>query len=182
MFTLYVAQSKRRPSQHDVGSVLCLRTMQNVPEGIVQVVRCETLGHRPKFLRGTPTLVDQETQEVYTGHHAVHRMHLLSLFHAERYGRMQSGKEPRPEQPGPLSARRTVAEDQEAAAPSRASSDDAMDLWKTAIVEEGVEDDEPSIGERKLTSDDLARVAADRGANAPRLTTAPPPPPPPSHD
>lgn len=177
MFTLYVAPNKRRPTQHDVGSVLCMKTLQHVPNGIVRVLNCETLSARPSFLRGTPTLVDDETSEIFTGHHALHRLQLLSLYHAEQYGKSQGeGRRPSRGAPAPPPVVAPPRDDE--------GEPSSSDMWSSTIDDADLEEDvgQTLSGDRKLTSDDLARVMSDRSPQHPPPTTAPPPPPPPLND
>lgn len=186
MFTLYVAPDRRRPTQYDVGSVVCIRTLESVPEGRVRVVNCATLVRRPEFLRGTPTLVDDETNEVYTGHHALHRLQLLSLYHAEEYGKLQGTRGDDRAPRGPTPARRDPAPSPPSSDPPPPVDDDDGALWASTIDDADVaQEAEQSLGgDRKLTSDDLARVMSDRvpPPQTQGLTAAPPPPPPPLND
>jgi len=186
MFTLYVAPDRRRPSQYDVGSVVCVRTLESVPEGRVRVVNCATLVRRPDFLRGTPTLVDDETNEVYTGHHALHRLQLLSLYHAEEYGKLQVRRDDGTRRSGAQRRGPTAATEAPWSDPPPAVDDVDGTLWASTIDDTDVaEEAEQSLGgDRKLTSDDLARVMSDRGPplQSQSLTAAPPPPPPPLSD
>lgn len=191
MFTLYVAPNKRRPTQHDVGSVLCMKTLQNVPTGEVKVINCATLSERPSFLRGTPTLVDTETNEVYTGHHALHRLQLLSLYHAEQYGKAQAsesnegrrrgrgGGDGRVSIPSPPSRTTTNTHDDDD------DGGEISNMWSSTIDDAELEEDTEQMmsGDRKLTSDDLSRALSDRQPPPQQQpTTAPPPPPPPLND
>ena len=194
MFTLYVAPNKRRPTQHDVGSVLCMKTLQNVPEGIVRVLNCTTLSSYPSFLRGTPTLVDDETSEIYTGHNAMHRLQLLSLYHAEQYGKAQASRtttDPRPAVRRGGSA--TVPSQTRPPSSVTAEHDhdltedehDMSSMWSCTIDDSEVENEAEQTlgGGRKLTSDDLSRALSDRNPTTNQTpSTAPPPPPPPLND
>ena len=196
MFTLYVAPNKRRPTQHDVGSVLCMKTLQNVPAGEVKVINCATLSARPSFLRGTPTLVDTETNEVYTGHHALHRLQLLSLYHAEQYGKAQasqSNERHRSGRGGGGGGRAPIPSPPSRAAAVHDDDDDddsgygggISNMWSSTIDDAEVEEDTEQVmsGDRKLTSDDLSRAISDRQPLPQQQpTTAPPPPPPPLND
>ena len=186
MFTLYVAPNKKRPTQHDVGSVLCMKTLQNIPDGVVQVLNCATLSTRPSFLRGTPTLVDDGTNEVYTGHHALHRLQLLSLYHAEQYGKAQASADRRRDGGGgrrggpmpPPPSRPTASERDD-------DGGDISNMWESTIDEADLEEEAEQTlsGDRKLTSDDLSRALSDRTPMPQQKpTTAPPPPPPPLND
>ena len=82
---LYVARNKRSPSQHDVGSVICLNTVREIPPNHVTVVDCSVMLRRPTYLRGTPTLIDDESGEAWTGHNAIQRLQRLALFHAQEH-------------------------------------------------------------------------------------------------
>ena len=186
MFTLYVAPNKKRPTQHDVGSVLCMKTLQNIPDGVVQVLNCATLSTRPSFLRGTPTLVDDGTNEVYTGHHALHRLQLLSLYHAEQYGKAQVSEDRRR---GDAGGGRHGAVPPPPSRPTAAERDDdgggdISNMWESIIDDANLDEEEEQTlsDDRKLTSDDLSRALSDRSTPMPQPTTAPPPPPPPVKD
>ena len=188
MFTLYVAPNKRRPTQHDVGSVLCMKTLQNVPTGEVKVINCATLSTRPLFLRGTPTLVDTETSEVYTGHHALNRLQLLSLYHAEQYGKAQASQSDKGRRhdrgngdgrvPMPPPSRTVNTHDND----NEGGDGEISNMWSSTIDDAEIEEDTEQVmsGDRKLTSDDLSRALSDRQPLPQQQpTTAPPPPPPP---
>ncbi len=58
---------------------------------------------------------------------------------------------------------------------------DVETMWESAIVDT---DDSSEQTDRKLTSDDLARLASDRNSNIPQraIPSNPPPPPQPVHD
>lgn len=185
-FTLYVARDRRHPARNDVGSVLCLQSMRDVPDGHVTVIACERMRTRPSFLRGTPTMVDDDTGEVFAGHAAVRRMHLLALYHAEQHGVERGRADVRGASghAGGHGANGNSANGAHGANGNGANgngADDATDdatahLWSSQIVED--EDVEP-IGERKLTSEDLGRIVSARGGpRTPPPSSAPPPPPP----
>ena len=109
MFTLYIATDRRNPRRYDLGSVLCLKTIQNVPRDQVLTVDCDAIQSRPMFLKGTPTLVDESTHEIYTGHNALDRLQILSLYHAEQFGASQT----RPDQSNSRATPNTVRRAQE---------------------------------------------------------------------
>lgn len=164
MFTLYIAKDKRNHRRHDLGSVLCLKTLQHIPRGEVKTVDCDDLTSRPSFLSGTPTLVDESTGEMYTGHNALDRLQMLSLYHAEQYGASQTNNEPEK----PKKRENPVERNVETA--------ETDDLWESTI-DATSQEDEP-VGERKLTSDDLARVVSERQTSVQSIGTKNPPPPP----
>ena len=71
------------PSRHDVGSVLCMDLLRHLPSDVVHLVEA-TAQTRPSWLEGTPTLRDDETGEVWTGHQAVRRLQVASIHHARQ--------------------------------------------------------------------------------------------------
>lgn len=182
MFTLYVARDKRNPRRHDIGSVLCMKTLNNIPNDEVTTIDCSDIASRPNFIRGTPTLVDRETNEIYTGHSALDRLQLLSLYHAEQHGISQAS------QPKKTDAHIRTGIQQVPAL--REEEEGKRDhLWETNLTEdmEGEEGGQksPAMGERKLTSDDLARIVGERQTQmqqgaAPKIS--PPPPSAPMND
>lgn len=173
-FTLYVAHDRTRPHRHDVGSVLCLKTVRNLPRGVVTIVEC-TGAHAarpPSFVRGTPTLVDDTTGQTTTGHDAVHRLHLAALFYAEQHGVERGRREGAHKCSG---GGQVVSARASALATVEEEVEDSS-LWTSQIQEEDPADD---ISDRKLTSDDFARAIADRRPVPSQGTTGQPPPPPP---
>lgn len=181
MFTLYVAHDRRKPTRHDIGSVLCLKTLEHIPDGIVHTVDCTHQGTRPSFLRGTPTLAHDETGELFTGHNAVHRLHLLALYHAQQFGMSQNNKPTRAVQRAPdvhSPSSHEIAE-------PMGSTEES--LWASSIMDDEVENENTTIGERKLTSDDLSQLSSQRqamtvAAQSDHPSSQPPPLPPQLND
>lgn len=182
-FTLYIARSKRNPRQHDVGSVMCLNLLRDIPEEVVTVVDCTEMRRRPSYLKGTPTLIDDESGDSWTGHNAIARLQRTAMFHAQEYG-MHIGRTEAANASKPPSTRRPPAAPSSSSAPRvQEESDIPADesLWESRIVE-GEEEAEPvdGIGGRKLTADDLSRMmpAQTDGTSQNRLQHPPPPLPP----
>lgn len=78
--TLYVARDKKRTTQYDLGSVLCMQLMDLLPPGTVNVVVCDgPTPQDPTWLIGTPTLCFQNTANVYRGFDALQALQRLAV-------------------------------------------------------------------------------------------------------
>ena len=152
---LYVARDKRRPQRHDLGSVLCLRVLDLLPRGTVQVHECRRGERRAPWLAGTPTLA-LEGGEVLRGHQALEHLQRLAVHLAAERGGGGGGSAKRaaPAPAGPADG--LVAR---AAAPPPA--DEPGDgLWECTVEE--AEDDEDTP--RKITQEDMAQLMRGREA------------------
>lgn len=182
---LYVARDKRDRSRHDLGSVLCLQTLQDLPAVAVHDVTTAAPTHRPSWLVGTPTLHNARTGEVWRGHQALTHLQQLALHHAEARGAARGGASNDASErraiaaPSAPSAHRAVGPSAPSAPSAPETPDDDVDnLWDTRIVEE----EEEAAADRKLTSDDLSRALTARGPPSQPVSEQPPPPLPPLSD
>ena len=196
---LYVAQDKKRPGRHDLGSVLCMRLLELLPTGVVEVRAVEQERAKPAWLRGTPSLLD-ENGDVHTGHAALWELQRATVEHAERRGAASATKKSSAGCGG-MSARRVeprlqMREDTRPRAPQRNEESPTMDesamedddgagvmdraLWETKVVEDDGDVDDG----RKITSDEIQRMTQARNAalRASDASRAPPPPPPMTDD
>ncbi len=159
--TLFVARDKRHPTRHDLGSLLCLRVCQLLPEGMVEVQECANLAQRPVWLIGTPTLFTDDGQ-VFRGHAALDFVERLSIDVAREEGAAsaaaqvtQAGKK---KNAPPVRAAASRAED--------GSTDDFSalpasegDLWAPPTE---YESDEEDTGSRKLKQEDFDNAMRER--------------------
>ena len=168
--TLYVSRDKRHPDRYDIGSALCLRTLELCPRDALDVreVYGDTPG-KPSWLTGTPTL--HAGGEVYRGHLALSQVQQLAVSLARATAAQTQKKS---QEPHAASARRAVAaqpsmqlrEGPRPALPTANGEEegpDMRDLWASQMPEEE-EEEEDSGGGRKITGDDLARAMGEREA------------------
>lgn len=167
---LYVARDKRRPARHDLGSVLCLRVLDLLPDGAVRVHDCDQMrGPKPAWLTGTPTLATGDAQ-VLRGHEALLHLQRVAVETARsstcptRPARRPPPTDATPPPSGPPPPPAAAAE---------VGQDD--DPWETRIDDH--EDEEEPLGSRKITSDDLVRATQMRAESHRGVgdATAPPP-------
>lgn len=201
-FMLYIARDKRNSTRYDLGSALCLRALEVMPAGTVEVreVDGRTLpaSDRPAWLTGTPTLVAASGGDVLRGHEALAQLqHLaVNLAAQRRTATSETGGG------GSASARRVLApnvhlraanaahRDGAARAPSHtgaATSDDTdatmPSLWDSQLGGADGEEEDAQEPTRKVTADDLHRAVRERetalrgGGGAPQQQQPPPPPP-----
>ena len=154
--TLYVARDRRNRRRHDVGSVLCLRVVQEYLDD-VSVVDCDASTRVPAYVRGTPTVVDEATGDMFTGHNAVQHLHSMAVASAAATvagkGKVGGGK-------AVSAAAATTAT---TAAATTGGGDDLLpDAWQSSINDNDEHMDEP-LGGAKLKADDLARLVPPRG-------------------
>jgi hypothetical protein len=178
---LYVSVDRRHPNRHDMGSVLCLRVLQHLPEGHVSVHDARSAVPRPTWLTGTPTLViDGGT--VLRGHEALDHLQHVSVEMAR--AATAHPTRPRPTRammaPAPvgLVAEKRARPQQVGEEEGDAVVDDEVSALFASRLDasDDLGDEE---GERKITGDDLARALRERDAVAPPPPTANAPPPPP---
>jgi hypothetical protein len=79
MFTLYVARDKMKADRHDIGSILCLQVLELMPSRDVKVVDVSNIRSPPIWLTGTPTLVHENSDEVWRGNQALSRMQSMLI-------------------------------------------------------------------------------------------------------
>ena len=197
-YILYVARDKARVDRYHLGSALCLRALELLPRGVVEVHDCtrDPPEARPAWLTGTPTVVAASGGDVYRGHHALSHLQYLSVQTAASMSRKPTkAKEDahgRKHQPAPEVQLRD--EDAPRRHPSEAEDEEdptsMPGLWDSGLG--GHDDDEGDAAalpsSRKLTSDDLAKVVQSREMSAARPVhpgaggASQPPPPPPLDD
>lgn len=171
MWTLYVAVDKRRPTRHDVGSVVCLDTLRH-GVGVNVTTEVVTRADRPRWLRGTPTLHDAETNRAWCGYEAVAQLQAMALAHARTppppVKRADTAKPRAPTNPGPARPalqlrdrdRNDTREIEESAPEDSAESEELSARWASQIVDdddaENVADER--LGSGKLSGDDFSRA------------------------
>lgn len=160
-FTLYVARDKRKPSRHDLGSVLCMQTLEYLPRDLVAVQTCTAASSSyPAWLTGTPTLHAHHSGEVWRGHQAVSELQRMAF--SQRAPKATRHPPPGPPQ-GPRGGGRPPEEGPDA---------ELEGLWEGGVAEE--EEEEDSLP-KKLTSDDLARALESRPPPSKRMERDAPP-------
>ena len=154
-WTLYVAHDAKRPDRYAVGSALCLRTLELLPDGIVDVQEVFR-GNReeyPPWLTGTPTLAPIDGGDVWRGHNALAKLQQIAVESARR--KDLSGKTSSTAVKSSLKARPSQGTgalpsgndpDQQATSP-------AVDLW--TVTEDVGDDVEETTLQKKITADDL---------------------------
>lgn len=161
---LYVARDKRRPERHDLGSALCLRVLDLLPQDTVRVHDCDTMrGAKPPWLVGTPTLATGDA-EVLRGHEALLYLQRVSVdVSAQTSSKKPSSRPPSSRPPPRAAVPDTGSSPEGPSAPMAPASDDAdvnETLWETRIDEKDAEEStEDALGGKKITGDDLARMA-----------------------
>jgi len=176
-YVLYVARDRRRPSRHDVGSVLCMDLLRHLPPDVVHLVEA-TAQTRPSWLEGTPTLRDDETGEVWTGHQAVRRLQVASIHYARQEAeaearasraassssRQQRDAPPRRFPPPGAGTPGGGKDRPPSPPPPEEEEGSGVDsLWQSQLPDGDLDEDDPAVGadgERKLTADDLNRALA----------------------
>lgn len=165
MWILFVAKDRRHPSRHDVGSVLCLNLLEFVREQ-VRVQMC-TKADKPAWVRGTPTLWNEEHNDVFTGHQAVQMLQKMAFASASAQEQKPATKSPRS-----TAARRVMSpglqmrpeETASAPPPPRDGEMHAVDgMWESQIDDDATEE----ISEnKKLLAEDLSAFASRTAATA----------------
>lgn len=154
---LYVAVSASDSTRYCPGSSLCMRIIQHLPLGTIQVLDCATVHPVPSWLTGTPTL--DAGDDLYRGEDAVMKIVQMVVQHSNSAAQ-------RREPP----SRKTGG----GAADSPNAVESLDDLWTETQPDEDDDDDELNGG-RKLTSDDLSRaVRQQEDARQQPGTSAPP--------
>jgi hypothetical protein len=169
-YTLYVARDKHVETRHDLGSVLCMQTLEYLPSTMVEVVSCDTMTARarPSWLIGTPTLHALDTGEVWRGHQAHARLQRLAVdgksTAPRKRGAVGGGPGGAPRGGPPSGGGPAPRGGPPSGGPGDEAVDDELDgLWGSTLPDE---EETEGVGEsHKLTSEDLARV----------LQTRPPP-------
>ena len=172
-FTLYVGRDKSVSTRHDLGSTLCLSMLERWASHTITVHLATDISprDRPYWLRGTPTLVDDDGT-VTSGFAAYQKITDLA-FAAQR----PPAASPAASGPQP-SARAARAVAEPPSQPSPDEGDDDLDrMWESQGDLEG--ESEPALGgPSKLSQDDFAQAMMGRGGTRPSLTEAPAGPPP----
>lgn len=168
MHTLYVARDKKKPQQHDLGSVLCLRMLDLIPHDAVDVQDCDGMRSKPQWLTGTPTLTDAQGQ-VYRGHQALSKLQHLAVDLARPPPEEKRRPAQRPQRLASAVQLREEPHAAPSAPPDEAPPDEAppdqevASLWDTRIDETEQEDE---LSTRKVTTEDLARAVRDRATSS----------------
>jgi hypothetical protein len=93
MIVLYVAHDLYSENDMCPGSTVCLSIMEKIEENLINVQDCDILKQSkdlPKWLNGTPILVDDEDSIVYRGRDAIKQMHILSRQHPRQHTRQST--------------------------------------------------------------------------------------------
>lgn len=202
-YELYIASERSSPERFCTGSRLCLHLMENLPHGYITLTNCDEMRRAgrpfPSWLTGTPTLVPDDTNEIYRGQDAVVHLMNLALSYRDHLARESAQGHAIASRGGHTdkssSARTATATitgierelPQDALSGSGHDVDpsekDIADLWSSTMDAVTADGDEYQEN-RKLTSDDLARAVQQRQQQTPPAPSshAPPPPPPQEKD
>lgn len=152
---LYIAMSASDGTRYCTGSSLCMRIIQHLPLGTIQVLDCATVRPTPSWLVGTPTL--DAGDELYRGEDAV--MKMVQLV-AQQHSHDKRAKTVQPQKTAPL----------------RNDAEGLDDLWtEPSRPPDGEDDDDELNSGRKLTGDDLSRAVRQQdNARAQPAASAPP--------
>jgi len=158
---LYVAKDKYDTNRYDLGSVLCMELVEQLPADSVRVVEHVHGTQHAAWLKGTPTLVDGNSN-IYTGHQAYTYLKSAALSHAveitpKNKPSVVERRDPQPTEGG-----------------AEGGADDAS--WTIPAVENEPEDER---FDAKISSDDFAIHTQRMAENfiPPRAGSDPPPPP-----
>jgi hypothetical protein len=194
MFTLYVSRDKQSKQRLDVGSILCVNLIENLPNYVINVVKCNArMTSKPKWLIGTPTLYNDETDDVLRGNEAVLFLQRLALQEAVGRGMkhtknkssnnttgrshlMTPGVHLRPEQSHKLNEEsHEEGHGEDVDHQNEESNTGNNSLWESRIEEV---DEEGSVETAKLNEDDLHRALQNRRPPSAQATENAPPLPP----
>lgn len=190
-YILYVARDRRNPNRYDIGSTLCLRLVDMVPQTGVDVYDCEALtNERPSWLIGTPTLVAESGGDVYRGIQALNRLQTLCLDSArsqQSSSKGDSGKRASTAShgnaAGAVKSTQAAGGDVQTNRPPSsmtARSDEGLEsLWTAPLDIQDAEEEEDMFS-KKLTGDDLARASSKREKRTEDVSQGKPPAPPPA--
>lgn len=195
---LYVGNDRQRPDRHDVGSTLCLAILQKWKGHRVTIERtADTHARdRPFWLRGTPTLVNLDTEERWTGFGALDVLIDLLVAHAGRGRGHDPPSRRSPARGGLATTAATQQHAPDAVAATRSmgtgaprlpsvgnadNDDDAADatglasMWDSNNLEDVAIEEGPSHTTKKLSQDDFSQrvreMSAGTGAQDPAGST-----------
>lgn len=162
MYILYVGWKKHRVDEYDSGSMACISLLQNNTAGI-QIVDTRNVTERPKWLKGTPTLIDTGNGEAWTGMEAMLKIH----HHIVDEVRKSQKKRDVPASSGPRHeqhAQRPLSTRDEEHVKKEEGNDDEDDMWTSQVNDDDTNDENDTLSTKKLTSDDLARANSARAS------------------
>jgi len=177
---LYVGRDKRRPERHDLGSTLCLSTLEKWEENTVVVRNATDIDarDRPFGLKGTPTLVDQDTDEWWTGFAAFEFLTTAMVKHIR-------AKPDAPQRGAKTQARVTEAlppGGSEQLGPAPGALDNLHNMWESQGVDDEGLSEENETGNNKFSESDfsaavakMARETSNAGGNLPGTMGVAPP-------
>lgn len=168
-FTLYVARDKRKASRHDLGSVLCMQTLEFLPQDLVVVQTCTAASSSsyPAWLTGTPTLHAHHSGDVWRGHQALSELQRLAFSRSAPRNASGPPNHTAPSD-GHVPSRGRPPHD-----PHVETDAELEGLWQGGVGEEA-DEAEDSLP-KKLTSDDLARALESRPQPSKRMERDAPP-------
>ena len=190
VYDLYVARDKKMPQRMHIGSIAATHLVKHLPPDHVNVVSVHDLSPMPTWLQGTPTLVQNDTANIWTGFEAYNELLQLTLAQTQRrstgqartasasgtVGREQTAKVQ--QHTGVRTAPMLKPQVQLSSRPSRVATNETPDddegaaqFWTEAPSLPV--DDDASYSDAKLSSDDLQR-AVDSRKSTMTAQTAPP--------
>ena len=190
---LYVGHDKLQPQQYCPGSTACLKLAKVISKDVLIVQDCGVLLEKdvtfPRWLKGTPTLVDRESSNVIVGSEAIEYLRQMKASTTQAAPRGAEGHSVQNAHTMPEAQRPTVAVERSA---ERPRDDFSAPAGSPSVEMETIEPTEASGGanteeafapqvdpsqlierDGKVTEDDLQKFMQQR--NAGRAQTAPPP-------
>ena len=162
---LYVAHDSKHPDRYAIGSALCLRSLELIPEGLVEVeeVFRENRSAYPPWLTGTPTLAPSSGGDVWRGHNAVAKLQQIAVDNARR-GDLP-GKKAASGAAQPLLKAQPSQSAQALPSVNDPGHEEtpAADMW--TVTEDVGDDVEETTTQKKITEDDLRDMQEKRTQN-----------------
>ena len=160
MYTLYVARDVVFTHRHDLGSIICVRLINDyLPSSHFKIEEVSKAMKRslPSWLTGTPTLHCDESDKVWRGYEAFIQLQEFAIAHASR-------RDAAP----PLTTQKKKAR------PTSPAEPELEDVWTTTQTN----DDEVEIT-GKLSAEDFRRAVGNPATqpNPPPNENRPPPSP-----
>lgn len=170
---LYVGRDKTTPSRHDLGSTLCLSMLERWKSHTITVHLATDISprDRPYWLRGTPTLVDDDGTT--TGFAAYQKLTDLAFAAQASTPSVQTKPQPAARAARAPQTPQAVAEAQSTPSPEE---DDLDHMWESQGDIEG--EAAPALGgPSKLSQDDFAKAMMGRERTTGLVESNPGPPP-----
>lgn len=185
---LYIAKDKKVPHRLHAGSVLCVNLANEVSKDTpLKIIEC-SLGNKPAWLVGTPTLYDETSGDTYTGSEAVTMLQGLALSSAEKRGAASvaesstrtSRRASTSMIPPGVQLREETQSGMDMTEDTTTKTPEVADeLWESHIGNENENEDEGANDsfDKKMSSDDLSRALQNRQRTNTQVSNDRPPAP-----